>query len=498
MARVTTANPTICLIGLLITIALFHSLTVRQGHIWGDDFAMYVSHARNIVEGRPYAQTGYLFNPASPVSPRMYPPVFPMLLAPVVKLFGLNLVPMKVEQVVFFVLALTAVYLFWRDDLTSKYALALVAIVGLSPHFWAAKDNVLSDLPFLLFFYVVAVLLRRVPRYGPGWRSWAILIGVVLYLTIGTRTAGIALVGGLLLYDILKYRTITRVTMVALSTCAALLIAQSHLIGLGFGNYDGHFHATLYTVADHLVSYPRTLAGCWVASTHGPYSSFLLGLVALLTLSGLWLRYKQGFTIVEALLAPYAAIAILWPFSPGIRLVFPFVPWIVFLALTGLRNLVEKAAPQHSAAALCSFLLLIAIPYVDVYRHADFGPISQSTGMPEFNQLCQAVRDRTAPNDVLVYFRARALALYTGRTASAYNYHGTEEELWEYAQKIHATHLITTDAFDEDRGFLSRCAQRNASKLQIIYQNPHFALYRIVPSQSQKHIPDSIKASVIQ
>ena len=156
---------------------------------------------------------------------------------------------------------------------------------------------------------------------------------------------------------------------------------------------------------------------------------------------------------------------------------------MVFLALTGLRNVAARAAPQYSATALCSVLMLIAVPYVDVYLHADFGPINQTTGMPEFNQLCHAVREHTAPDDVLIYFRARALALYTGRTASAYNYRGTEEELWEYARKINATHLITTDAFDEDHGFLVRCAQRNLSKLQVIYQNPHFALYRIIPSQ---------------
>ena len=216
----SNAGTRICLVGLLTVIALFHSFTVRQGHIWGDDFAMYVAHARNLVDGHPYAETGYLFNPASPVSPRMYPPVFPLLLAPVVKLFGLNLIPMKIEQVLFFVLVLAAVYLFWRDDLSSKYALVQIAILGFSPHFWAAKDNVLSDLPFLLFFYVVAVLVRRAPQNGPGWWAWALLIDVVLYFAIGTRTAGIALLVGLLLYDILTLRRITRRTAIALSTCS--------------------------------------------------------------------------------------------------------------------------------------------------------------------------------------------------------------------------------------------------------------------------------------
>jgi|SRR5579864_5704498 len=468
------------LILLLITIAVFHTVTIRQGHIWADDFAMYIHHAQNIVEGLPYAQTGYLFTPAAPVSPRMYPPVFPLLLAPVVRFFGLNLVPMKFEQVIFFVLALVAICLYWQRDLGPEYSLALAAILGFSPHCWAAKDNALSDLPFLLFFYIAALLVQRAPRDGPTQWRWAILIGLALYLATGTRTAGVALLAGLVLYDLLKYRTITRITVVALSTCAALLLLQTHFIGSEFGSYNGSFHATLSTVGAHLISYPRTLAGFWVASTQTAFSFFLLGVISLLTLAGLLYQYKRGLTIVEAFLVPYAAMAILWPFSPGIRLVFPFIPWIVFLALSGLRGLTEKFAPYYVSAAVCAFVLLVSFPLVSAYRHTDFGLIRQNTGLPEFNQLCQAVREQTTPQDVLIYFRARALALYTSRTASAYNYQGTDDELWQYARSVHATYVITTNAFAEDHGFLARYAKIHSSNLELAYQNANFKLYRIV------------------
>lgn len=468
------------LILLLIAIAIFHTATIRAGHIWGDDFAMYIRHAQNIVEDRPYAQTGYLFTPTAPVSPRMYPPVFPLLLAPIVRFFGLNLIPMKFEQVLFFVLALAVICLHWQRVLGRDYTIALAAILGFSPHFWAAKDNVLSDLPFLFFFYVSAALVQRAPRDGPSQWPWAILIGIALYLAIGTRTAGITLLAGLVLYDLLKYRAITRITVVALSTCAALQLLQSYFIGSEFGSYNETFHATLGTVGAHLISYPRTLAGFWVASTQTAFSFFLLGVVSLLTLAGLFYQYKRGFTIVEAFLVPYAAMAILWPFSPGIRLVFPVIPYIVFLVLTSLRGLTEKFAPRHAATAVCAFLLLISVPFVTAYRHTDFGPIRQSTGLPEFNQLCQAVRERTRPQDVLIYFRARALALYTSRTASAYNYQGTDEELWQYARNVHATYVITTNAFDEDHGFLARYAETHSSNLELAYQNANFKLYRIV------------------
>src|SRR5437660_10553229 len=249
------------LIFLLITIAVFHSTALPQGHTWSEDFCTNTRHAQNIVEGRPYAQTGQLFTPSAPVGPRMYPPVFPLLLAPVVRFFGMNLIVMKFEQVIFFVLAVAVICLYWQRDLGRKYTIALAAILGFSPHFWAAKDNVLSDLPFLLFFYVAALLVQHAPRDGRTQWPGAILIGIALYLAIGTRTAGIALLAGLVLYDLLKYRTITRITVVALPTCAALLLLQSYCIGSEFGSYNGTFHVTLGTVGVHRITYLLTLAG---------------------------------------------------------------------------------------------------------------------------------------------------------------------------------------------------------------------------------------------
>jgi hypothetical protein len=137
------------------------------------------------------------------------------------------------------------------------------------------------------------------------------MIGIALYLAIGTRTAGIALLAGVVLYDLLKYRTITRITVVALSTCAALLLLQGYFVGSEFGSYNGTYHATLGTVGAHLISCPRPLAGFWVALTQTTFSFFLLGVVSLLTLAGLFYLYKRGWTIVEAFLVLYEAIVIL-------------------------------------------------------------------------------------------------------------------------------------------------------------------------------------------
>lgn len=443
---------------------------------------MYIHHAQNIADGRPYADTGYIYNPAVPVyGPRMYPPVFPLLLAPVYKVFGLSLMPMKVEQVLFVVLTLITLSLAWRRRLGTGYSLLLVAILGFSPAFCSAKNDILSDLPFLFFFYLAVLLLDWSPRHENQNWIWAALLGLTLYLAIGTRTAGITLLPGVLLFQWLQHRRINRFTVVALCLCAVALVGQAWFVGTVPGGYLEQLHSvTAKTVVLNAVRYSRTLAGFWVGGVPNAFSFFVIAIVALLTLAGLLPQRDRKLSAVECLLLPYCILMLLWPFGAGIRYALPLVPWIVFLALSGLRELSTRFCQRYSASAPCALLLLIAVAFTQAYRATNFGPIRENTGLAEFNELCETVRQITRSDDVFIYSRARALSLYTGRPASTYNRNGTETELSEYLQRIHANYLVTTNAFS-DGEFLSQFVQGNPNRVDLIYQNLHFNLYRVRP-----------------
>jgi hypothetical protein len=463
---------------LLVAIGTFHAATVRQGHLWADDFAMYVHHAQNIAEGRPYTDTGYIFNASMVVGPKYYPPIFPVFLAPIYRVSGLNLIPMKLEQVVFLLLSLIAIYAYWKRDLGSGYALTLTAILGFAPAFWIAKDNVLSDILFLFFFYLTALLVQGSRRDTTAWWRWAVLIGFVIYLATGTRVVGISLAAGLVLYDVVRLRTISRSAIVSLATCGAFVTLQRYLTGIGLSGYPQE-HPTFHSIASNIAIYTRATASFWVGSTRNLFAYAVLAMFLALAVKGFFIRWNRKFSFVEAALIPYVVIILLPRFPGGVRMVFAVAPWIGYLALTGLKDLAEKLAPHHSFGAVWALILLIAMPYGQFYWKQDFGPIRETTGLPEFNQLCQAVRENTGPQDSILYIRARALSLYTGRLASAPNYRGSQAELWQWAASIHAKYLLTTNSFNDDQGFLARFVESNAGSFDLVYENANFRLYRI-------------------
>ncbi len=115
---------------LILIVGLFYFLTVREGfsYIWGGDFSLYILHAKNISEGKPYEHTGYIYNPSYPyLSPKTYPPVFPLLLTPVYMIFGLDFQAMKTIPIITFLLSLFFIYLNFKDKLPFYSVLSMLA-----------------------------------------------------------------------------------------------------------------------------------------------------------------------------------------------------------------------------------------------------------------------------------------------------------------------------------------------------------------------------------
>src|SRR3989338_965911 len=97
---------------LFIVAALFfllNTLTLKDGHMLGGDFAQYVQHALNILEHKPYH---YGLNLDAWV---LCAPGLPLLLAPVIKAFGINLVIMKFLNVLFWLLFCWMLYKIFKD-----------------------------------------------------------------------------------------------------------------------------------------------------------------------------------------------------------------------------------------------------------------------------------------------------------------------------------------------------------------------------------------------
>jgi len=464
---------------IAVLVGLFYLATLRTGHDWGDDFALYIQHARNIAAHVPYAATGYIYNPHNPaIGPRTYPPGFPVLLAPVIAVFGLELQPMKVVVVLCFLGALLLLSRVFQRNLPPLYRAALILVMGLNPYFWDFKDHVLSDIPFLFFTLLSLYAFQRAAQADRRSLTYGAVAGIATAAAIATRALGVMILPAFIASDVLRWRRVQRETALACGIPIAVLLLQ-YVVGAQDGSYFDTLTITPAAMGRNVVEYLRALSDIWENgyADVGRKLTFLVtvGLAAFGYLRAL----RSGATVLELFPVLYAIPVMLWPAYQGTRFLIPLIPFYLYYCLLGIRGLETALAPRRHVAL--AFLAIVVLVYGARYSTLRYGPLPDGVAAPESVELFRFVKQNTAPQDIFVFSKPRALALFTGRRASASFTPNDPCRLWRYFTEIGATYVITgPGGVDPEAAYLERFVTRYPQALVRVMGNRTLAVYRIV------------------
>ncbi|MGX2981969.1 glycosyltransferase family 39 protein [Helicobacter sp. 23-1045] len=147
------------LLGLVAII--LSALMLYNGHNWGGDFSQYIAQSIALVDGNIPLQvqnnTYIIKNSASGFGPYIYPWGTSLLLAPIYKIFGFNLVAFKVLFCVLYGIFIVIFYHFCRRFMSAKISAIAVLFFALNPIFLEFNNNILSDIPFMLFSFISVI-----------------------------------------------------------------------------------------------------------------------------------------------------------------------------------------------------------------------------------------------------------------------------------------------------------------------------------------------------
>ncbi len=470
---------------VVAVVASFFLATLRDGHEWGGDFSQYISHAKNIASGRPYADTGYVYNPIHPeIGPRAYPPVFPLSLAPAYAAFGFNLTAFKIQLVVVFVLSLWVTVKLFSSSLGDKQLLAYLIAIGFCPIFWIQKDAVDSEHLFILLWYLTILVAdqwyrRRHVVYSRSVH--AILLGVLIYLTYGTRTVGIVLLPTVVLCELITTKRLTRfgATVIAMA-CGLILVEKAILPSSGAGYLEQLSSIDRDSILENLWTDVVAFSTIW----ENGYSEQIRKVAGvLLTLVGIVGFCRENLprpSFLGIAMGLYFALVVVWPSASWIRMVLPLFPAFLFYVLLGMDlPSLPKLVRQSALACFCLFSI---VSYAAWYSRANFGLID-GVATPSAVELFQFVRDNTQEDDVCLFFKPRVLCLYTGRQATAYPSDDHERETWDYAKSTGVELVIVRYNPDnrEKWSSISRAEEemmRHCDELVEVWRNDSFRAYR--------------------
>lgn len=467
----------------ITAIAYFFGLT--PGHVFAqDDFAAYVMHAANLVEHRPYTDIRYVPNPEAPwVGPANgYPPVYPLLLAPVYWLRGRDLHAMKMVTVFTFAIFLAA-FAKWIEPLVSP-ALRVIAVllVGLNPVLWHYRDLISSEFPYLMFSFLALLAIRSGSDARRRWgqAGWVLLAALLLYASYGTRTIGIALSGALLGAEWMRRRKPSRFVVLVLGVFLGFVILQSVLLTSPRG-YMAVAHFSAQSMLENLASYAKSLSHAW---ENGFSKAAQAGLT--LVLSGFaafafWKRVRAG-SLEAFYLVLYLAVLITWGAQMGVRGLLPVLPIYLTYVVLGITEAVQPWKQAKARALVAAVAVCVAITYLGGLWQRPWQAALANVNDAPAQELFTFLRSQTQPSDLLLFSKPRSIALFSGRATASL---GADEPASESVRFLRENNVHFVIQTGWNPVSYRRLLSEGGAQFNEVYRNRDFQVFRVLPGQAR-------------
>lgn len=404
-----------------ISILIIWSV-LNDGHDWRGDFAMYVSQAQSILDGTVnelYAMNVYSMDHSETVlGPYLYQFGFPLLLAPVLALFGLNFFALKWLCSAGLVLAIPLMFRLFRLHFRSGfYPTLIVSFIAFHSAYVIFCDSILSDLPFLGFSMLALVLIPKRPTVLNQ-----LLLGLVIYFCYLIRDIGIVLLPSLLSFQLANHYSITRSNgFQKQQVIPYLVFVFSFLISAQLlpPGQENHLKALFTEVSKESViqnlEYYETLILQFLRI--GPNSSIGSAVLVGLALIGALFSARKAPHLLVYLILSFAILAI-WPYRQGIRFLFPLLPILIFLVVKGSTALFYSTrSGRYALQAVLSFVLAYQLWFSAKEIHAYSITDSNACYTSEMRQIYTFMRNELPKDRIVANYYPRVLRMFTGMNA---------------------------------------------------------------------------------
>ena len=462
---------------LVVVIGAFQIWTIKPESLYNEDACLFLSHARNLALKQPYGATHFVYTAeAATYSPSEYPPVLPIMMVPIYRVSGLHLYPYKIMITFVLLLSIIIIDKYYRRRLTTSQRLLLLALLGFCPFITELKNEILSDIPFLLFVYMLFLLVNTIdPNETKDYWVSGILAGLLSYLAYGTRTIGVGLVPCIIIFGLLRYRRVLRFSIVASVVFIVLASVQSRFVSSDSDYLRGAF-LDVRTPLRNLHFYVGTASLIWDAGIGSSTRIVIFAIATCLFFVGAWRAGREPLDIASVFFVGYALFLVFWPIHQA-RYLLPLLPVHMYFILRGLyavRELISRSWSSAGRIVTISLACILLFAYFGKYRTSNFEHRSEGFDDSPSMQFYDFIRNATPQNAVFVAGAPRAIALYAGRQAARFPDRMDKENLIKYVNKVNATYLVASPV--DNPQWLSLC--KSISRAEPIFSNQSYIILK--------------------
>ncbi len=432
---------------IITLIAVFYILTLRKGNPWSGDFSEYILQAKSIVnndisdfiEKSEFRLTHSDVPGRIAMGPLYFPWGFPLILTPVILLYGVDFMAMKILEILFLTLSVLMVFVILKEKLKSVYLFISIILFGLNPDFIFFKDYIVADFPHLFFilltlYLIEMIYVKNIYLINPIMSY--LIIGIFMYLTVLIRPQAIILLPVLFFIQVDFIRKKSRkkpgVHLIPYILFSLLFIGEKSIMyfitsKIFYNPYpdvpllerivmNGYYYLALplelmkfklnFALKSHLVIAAIVEVFYLIA-----LSVVLLGIIRNFKREKLYVY----FILFNILLFFY------FPYHQGLRYLYPILPFMIYYFVKGIIILGEnrKLNLNEIMIKIVLFIILFLNSSITIALGVNMliktntymnGPDDQRG-----RELFQYIQENTKASDVIAFREPRIMNLYANR-----------------------------------------------------------------------------------
>jgi hypothetical protein len=458
------------LILAILSIPLFF-MNIYDVHSWGDDFAQYIKEGLNFAHRKPWYQSGYVYNAYNTeYAPPQYPPGYPMLIAPIVKFWGISYRALAYFNTVITVGLLLALFAYFRKLAGKTASVCLSLAIVYSGYIVSLKANVLADTSCLLFV-VLYLGVRNMAQLTT--RRILLLIALAIAAALMRTQAMLLLVAEGIYFALDSIRRVFKTKQV---NPKEILLHPSLLISIGglclFVIMDKVvFYSPLNTSVFYNQFIPRALGrplmatirdnkdmllaqmtGFFSYETHGSFMEQTMTVVHKaglpLIFAGFILSVWRRLTVDNIFFVLMCLLVLFLPVHDQ-RYFLPAIPLLFYYCYLSLRTIITTITKRDVwPVAVGLTLLYFAIGYQylkSTVTTVPAGCIPQAKDFAAFDYIRQHVKD----NELIVFVKPRLLTLYTDKKSINSAWQVPQSKNKEIFDSLQAKYMLVVDGLDD-------------------------------------------------
>lgn len=471
----------------------------------GGDSAQYIILAESLSQGKGLRMVNY---PGEPFC-FYYPPVFPLLLYPIVYFLGRNFYVMHFLVALLGYGSLWILYLILKqyDKQAAFLSACLLAVNWI--FFLYSANYILSDVPYL-FFSLIAIFLSQeyIQKANYLNKTGAMLI-LGLLLAYFTRFIGITLFFGLTLLLLItrregKFKKLLLIGAIFATACAfwnaakSLQPDQAHshfrqlfLIDPYAPERGSLFANPIYFIlrfAQGAEYYYRLFADIFslsILKASTAIKECLSGIIFGLTFFGLWHKFRENKEcVIHYYFISYFLLIIYWPFKEGIRFIVPILPFVFFYFLAGLKRILAFLRKRFSLPAFYLFAGILFVFAVLNLRQVTASASAQNySRLPEpfrhFLLMHQWVKENLPRDGAIISRKPTITYFYTNHKAIVYPFSSKAADIWQEAAKNKIKYILVDEFSRETYSYLLPFLSQYGNRLRILHRIGNTGLFEV-------------------